>query len=264
MSKKRVKAIVLRTAGTNNDSETVIAFKKAGADVDLMHINRLFSKEADILNYTLLVIPGGFSYGDDISAGKVFANKLKYRLGKEMEKFISTGRIIIGICNGFQVLVKAGYLSANADSPITLINNDSGKFECRWVYLKTGSRKSEVGSFWTKNLPDIIQLPVAHAEGKFVVSDDAVLKKLEQNGQVVFKYTDESGQEAGYPYNPNGSVGNIAAICNTQGNVLGIMPHPERFITKYQHPAWQRERLQEEGIGLTIFKNAVEYVKNSI
>ncbi len=259
---KKIKTIVLRAAGTNNDIETAFAFKQAGAEVDIVHINKLLRKEVDLLNYHILAVPGGFSYGDDISAGKIFANQLKYKLYQKILKFIKSKRPVIGICNGFQVLVKAGFLP-EVDTPkqtVSLVWNNSARFECRWVYLKVKNKKN----LWLADLPDIIRLPVAHAEGKFVIYSQKTLNQLERNGQIAFQYCDENGNtNCGYPSNPNGSVKNIAGIINIEGNVLGMMPHPERFISIYQSTDWTRKKITSElGNGFLIFKNAVEYCRN--
>ncbi|OGS22702.1 MAG: phosphoribosylformylglycinamidine synthase I [Elusimicrobia bacterium RIFOXYA2_FULL_39_19] len=264
------KVIVLRTAGTNCDKETGYAFKTAGAQtVDLVHINRLFKKEVKLSDYNIMAIPGGFSFGDDISAGKVFANKLIYQLSGELKKFVDSGKLIIGICNGFQVLVKTGLLDIDNEQSQTLSFNDSAKFECRWVNLKISNFKSQISNqqttnIWTKNLPEIIQLPVAHAEGKFITRDESITDELEENGRIMFQYCDEEGDLADYPYNPNGAQENIAGICDKTGRVLGMMPHPERYIMKYQHAAWTAKELDETGSGFHIFKNAVDYIKNNL
>ncbi|MBI5573748.1 MAG: phosphoribosylformylglycinamidine synthase I [Elusimicrobia bacterium] len=261
---KKVKVLVLKTAGTNNDVETALGFNLAGASSDIVHINRFLRKEKKFSEYKILAIPGGFSYGDDISAGKIFANKLKYRMKNEITKFAKAGKLIIGICNGFQVLVKSGFLPFIDNNQITTLTyNDSGKFECRWVYLKTiKNEKLKMKNFWLKNLPEIIQLPVAHGEGKFVCDKD-ILKKLKERSLIILKYVDENGQEKGYPYNPNGSLDNIAGIMNPEGNVFGLMPHPERFTIKYHYPFWTRNR-NIEPYGLQILKNAVDYAKENL
>lgn len=246
---KKVKVVVLRTAGTNCDKETVFAFQFVGAEVDLVHINELIWGRKDLETYKILAIPGGFSYGDDIAAGKVLANELKYKLRDKVEKFTRDGKLVIGICNGFQVLVKTGLLP---DSTLTF--NDSGKFEDRWVYLKNVNRGN---CPFTRGI-DTIYLPVAHAEGKFVTSKKT-LKKMKEEDEIVFKYVDSNGKEKGYPWNPNGSIENIAGICNKAGNIFGMMPHPERFLTRFQHPRWTRLKLSETGDGVKIFRNAVQY-----
>jgi len=261
----RPKVIVLRAAGTNCDIETAFAFKTAGALPELVHINELFRKEKKLSDYDIMAIPGGFSYGDDIAAGKILANEIKYLLKKDILAFADAGKPIIGICNGFQVLVKTGLLPGTDKGlcqDVTLTFNDSGKFEDRWVYLKRPAMNGP-GSLWTRNLPRVIYLPVAHGEGKFVVSDKTILNKLENNGQISFQYCDKSGNMSGYPSNPNGSIRNIAGITNERGNILGMMPHPERFISKYGHPRWARGEYNNiEGMGLSIFKNAVAYAAN--
>lgn len=261
---KECRTIVLRTAGTNCDAETVYALEKVGADVELVHINELLHKKKNLKEYVFLVIPGGFSYGDDIASGRVFANQLVYRLGEDIGSFVQAGKLILGICNGFQVLVKCGLLPGNNSrrftQEVSLSYNDSDRFEDRWVYLK----HSPSNCVFTPELPDVIFLPVAHAEGKFIYGDESVGKKLKRNNQIVFRYVDEHGSSAGYPVNPNGSMDSIAALCNPQGTVMGMMPHPERYITRFQHPRWTREKLKEEGIGLQIFRNAVNYIKQNL
>lgn len=261
----KIKVLVLRTAGTNCDYETVYGFQMAGAYVDLVHINQLIRGEKNLSDYQILALPGGFSYGDDIAGGKILANELKYRLREPIERFVADGKLMIGICNGFQVMVKAGLLPGfNGISPVqetTLYNNDSGKFECRWVYLKhTDSGKC----VFTRNIKEIIYLPVAHGEGKFTTISEETLNKLETGDQVVFKYVDPEGSYAGYPWNPNGSDRHIAGICDSTGRIFGLMPHPERHLTRYNHPRWTRENLLEEGDGLAIFRNAVEYAAGEL
>jgi phosphoribosylformylglycinamidine synthase len=262
---KKAKVLVLRTAGTNCDYETVHAFKMLGADVDLIHINRFISGERELTPYHILTLPGGFSYGDDIAAGKILANELKYRLREPIEKFVADGKLIIGICNGFQVMVKAGLLPGfNGISDVqktTLYTNDSGKFECRWVYLKSVSHEKCV---FTRNIKDIIYLPIAHGEGKFTTTGEKTLDALESGDQVVFKYVNPKGEYAGYPWNPNGSDRHIAGICDATGRIFGMMPHPERYLSKYNHPRWTREKLPDEGDGMAIFRNAVKYVQQEL
>lgn len=258
---RNVKVCVLRTAGTNCDKETAFSFQKAGASVELVHINKLASQGKDLHSYQILAFPGGFSYGDDIASGKIFANELKYKLVDELKKFIADGKLIIGICNGFQILVKSGLLPGEAGLKQTtsLIINDSGKFEDRWVYLKASGK-----CVWTKNLAEVIYLPVAHGEGKFV-ADKSVLKSLENSGQVVFKYCDEKGNvDCGYPNNPNGSLESIAGICDQTGRIFGLMPHPERHVSFLQHPRWTGAKTTATGGGLKIFENAVQYAKKHL
>ncbi len=254
------KVCVLRTAGTNCDKEAAFAFSEAGAIAELVHINRLFEGENKLSDYQILVVPGGFSYGDDIAAGKILANELRFKLVDDIKQFIRDGKLIIGICNGFQVLVKSGLLPGNEEltQETSLIINDSGKFEDRWAYLRSSQSKC----VWIKNLPEVIYLPVAHGEGKFVTKDKSVLERIKKNGQVVFQYCDEEGGLAGYPLNPNGSIDNIAGICDETGRILGLMPHPERHIGVSQHPRWPKGK--KTGDGFLIIANGVEYAKNNL
>lgn len=255
----KVKTLVLRTAGSNCDYETVHAFQYVGSHVDLIHINRIVSGEIHLQDYQILAIPGGFTYGDDISAGKILANELKYKLQDQLLQFYQDEKLIMGICNGFQVLVKAGLLPivelSSIDQKATLTHNDSGKFEDCWTYVKPISKKC----IFTKGIEQLIYLPVAHTEGKFIPKNDDELNRLKQSDQIVFQYVNNKGEVAGYPWNPNGSVANIAAICDPTGRILGLMPHPERHFHPTHHPQWTRIGLKKEGDGVQIFRNAVNY-----
>ena len=256
---KRVSALVLRAAGVNCNKETVEALNIAGAyRVDEIHINFLRKNKKIIRKYNILVIPGGFTYGDNVSAGKILANEIKFLLIEELKRFIKKGNILLGICNGFQVLVKSGLLSMdekNNKQTFSLIDNDSKRFECRWVYLKVNKDK-----IFFKNLPDIICLPVAHNEGKFVTNEISE----EFKNRIALKYSLQNGEIANgrYPFNPNGSLLDIAGITNKEGNVLGLMPHPERFIFDVQHPNYYNLKLKNRifPYGLEIFKNIVKYI----
>ncbi len=252
------KGLVIRAAGSNCDLETKFAFEFVGARVDLVHINRLVNHEVRLRDYQILAIPGGFTYGDDISAGKILANELRHKLADELYDFHQQGKLIIGICNGFQVLVKAGLLPVvgfTVDQLVTLTNNDSGKFEDRWTYL----RINESPCVFTKNTKVQVTFPVAHAEGKLVPRDAAALETLRKNRQIVFQYVAPDGSKARYPHNPSGTVEDIAGICDPTGRVLGLMPHPERHFDPTNHPRWTREGLKTEGDGIAIFRNAVKY-----
>lgn len=251
-----ISVIVLRAAGTNCDAETAYAFRKAGAETDLVHINRLADGDASLDDYQILAIPGGFTYGDDISAGKILASELLHRVGDQLRRFVDSDRLVIGICNGFQVLVKMGLLPGwePRQEHVTLTNNDSNRFEDRWINLSIASTKS---AFLREN--DVIYLPIAHGEGKFVVDSQATLDRLEQGNQVVLKYCSREGAEGCYPINPNGSMGSVAGICDTTGRVFGLMPHPERYVERHHHPRWTREDTPEEGDGLRFFRNSVNY-----
>lgn len=266
MVNQKPRTIIIRTAGTNCDYETQAAFELAGSTAERVHINRIIDGTVRLEDYQILAVPGGFSYGDDIASGKILANELRNRLGDALQAFATAGKPIIGICNGFQVLVKMGLLPDPAAfrQTATLTFNDSDKFESRWVYLKRhgAGEKSEAKQspcLWTRNMPEVIALPVAHGEGKFVTADKKALDTLEKNNQVVFRYCDERGKNTAYPLNPNGAVNAIAGITNSVGNVFGLMPHPERYIYRWQHPGRCASE-GEYGWGLNIFKNAVTII----
>jgi len=246
----KVKALVLKAAGTNCDGETAHALKISGAQVDTLHLNEILKDQSLLYNYSILVVPGGFSYGDDIAAGKILANELKFKLGVSLRKFVAEKRLVLGICNGFQVLTKAGLLpqESNFEQSATLVQNVSGRFQCEWVALKKEKSKAH----WLDGLPNNFELPIAHGEGYFVTKDKKTLNEIEKKGQVVFRYS---------PKNPNGSLRAIAGICNESGNVLGLMPHPERFVSQFQHPEWSRKEFVGDTPGLLFWKSAVQYAK---
>ncbi|HBL17235.1 MAG: phosphoribosylformylglycinamidine synthase I [Elusimicrobia bacterium GWA2_69_24] len=254
------KVLILRTAGTNCDVETATAFKLAGGDPVLVHVRELIGGKVRLFDYAVIAIPGGFSYGDDISAGRVLANELRGHV-RDLRSFVRSGRPVIGICNGFQVLVKAGLLpqTPSGEQTASLTVNDSNRFESRWVRLRINLQSQ---SLFTRDLPEMIELPVAHGEGKFVVKSPKVLETLKKTRAILMQYVNEEGKFSSYPHNPNGSLFNIAAITNPEGNCLGIMPHPERYLTRYHHPNWTRQTFCKEGIGLEIFRNAVRFVKD--
>jgi phosphoribosylformylglycinamidine synthase subunit PurQ / glutaminase len=251
--------LVLTGFGINCDYETQYAFFKAGSVARRLHVNELIERPKILEDYQILVIPGGFSFGDDIASGKVLANKLRYRLGEFLGSFLDTGGAIIGICNGFQVLVRLGLLPEGRDGlgrqQVSLTYNDSGKFEDRWVCLKV---EKGVDCVFTRGL-ERLELPVRHGEGKFVVDSQETLEQLESAGQVVLRYCAADGGTPEYPDNPNGSVHDIAGICDPTGRVFGLMPHPEAFLHYTHHPRWTRQQLPEEGQGMAIFRNAVAY-----
>jgi phosphoribosylformylglycinamidine synthase I len=253
----KVRTLILRAPGTNCDVETAFAFEQAGAMVSSAHVNELVRKDKRLADYQIVVVPGGFTYGDDISAGKILANELKLKLGEDIQRFVRDGGLILGICNGFQVLVKAGILPQpdDASQQLTLANNDSGRFECRWVYLSVDKKSPCV---FTRGISSLY-LPVAHGEGK-VMAEPKVLRGL----NVVLRYADKEGNiRAAYPDNPNGSAESIAGICDSSGRIFALMPHPERFLRWTQHPRWFREKNREWGDGFGIFKNAVEWVESA-
>lgn len=259
----KVKVLVLYGYGINCDNETGQGFKMARATAEKVHINELISGDRRLKNYQILALPGGFSFGDDISAGKVLANKFKYNLREELNDFIGDGKLIIGICNGFQAMVKLGILPAldknYEKEKVTLTFNDSGRFEDRWVYLKINQKSNCI---WTQNIKNLY-LPVRHGEGKFISKNKKVRETLNKQNQIVMQFVDDEGGLADYPFNPNGSEDSIAGICDKTGRIFGLMPHPEGFLFSQNHPRWTREKIKE-GEGLKIFKNAVEFVKNKL
>ncbi len=251
----KVKTIVLRAPGTNCDLETAFAFQQAGAETELVHIGQVIRGEKRLQDYQIMVIPGGFAYGDDLGAGTVQANEMRLRLAGDIERFVAAGCLILGICNGFQALVKAGMLPGGAcKSRLTLTSNDSGRFECRWVHLATNPKSRCV---FTRGI-ERLYLPVAHGEGK-IVADADILNRLD----VPLYYTDEDGKRgSGYPHNPNGSMNDIAGLCDATGRIFALMPHPERHIRTSQHPGWTRRGADGPGDGLKIFQNAVNWAKS--
>ena len=259
----RPNVLILRAPGTNCDAETAFAFDSAGAKAELLHINRLLEDPGLCSRFQIFCIPGGFSYGDDVAAGRILGNQIRHHLTEQLAEFKAAEKLILGICNGFQVLIKSGVLlepDAEKGPPVTLTWNDSGKFEDRWVRLEVRGEKS----VFLAGI-DAMYLPVAHAEGKFVVRDEEVLGGLESGGQLVLRYRPLGG-DAGpapasvpYPDNPNGSMAETAGICDTTGRVLGLMPHPERHIDPTQHPRWTRGEAGAVGDGIKVFANAVAY-----
>lgn len=263
----KTKALVLYGYGINCDIEMAHGFELAGAEAERVHVNQLIEGERRLGDYQVLAIPGGFSFGDDISAGKVLAIRFRHNIQEPLERFIDDGGLVFGVCNGFQAMVKLGILPGfdgdYTSQSLTLTYNDSGKFEDRWVHLKV----FDSDCVYTKGM-ESLYLPVRHGEGKFVARDDATLEKLYGKRQVVAKYVDTNGNEAPeYPWNPNGSVDSIAAVCDETGRIFGIMPHPEAYLYTTNHPLWTRlesnGNSSGEGQGLLLFKNAVEYVRHS-
>jgi len=252
----KVKVLLLRAPGTNRDSDTAFAFEKAGAEVVTAHVNELIRHERVLFDYHIFVIPGGFSYGDDIASGKLLANEIRIKFGDDVLKFVDDGRLVLGICNGFQALVKSGILprvKKGLPPRVTLTNNDSGKFECRWVYLGVNKKSPCV---FTKGM-ESMYVPVAHGEGKFTGDLDTIVE-----ANIAVYYTDAQGNKgAGYPYNPNGSAQNIAGICDDSGRIFGLMPHPEDHVIRTQHPRWTKGNRGKFGDGMRIFTNAVSWCK---
>jgi len=250
-------ALILRAPGTNCDRDVSIALQCAGAQPQLMHIRELLRRPEALQRFQLLVLPGGFSYGDDAGAGKILAVELQHFLADALREFRNAEKLILGICNGFQVLVKAGLLLPPDDEGplLTLAPNTQGRYEDRWVHLAVGQTPSPFLTGLER-----MYVPVAHGEGRFLTRQDWILRGLEQTGQVALRYVSPAGDAEGFPYNPNGSQGAVAGLCDASGRVLGLMPHPERHIFGTQHPRWTREGLKKEGDGLQLFRNAVEYL----
>ena len=247
--------LILRAAGTNRDGEAAWACQLAGGEPEVVHVGQLMEGSVRLSDYRMLVLPGGFSFGDDLGAGKLWAMLLRHRLGDELRAFIAAGRPVLGICNGFQVLVKSGLLPGlQAQQSVTLTRNSSGKFECRWVHLKADPSSPCV---FTRGLDELVYCPVAHGEGRLVVRDTAHLETLQAQGLAALRYVEPDGSPAGYPANPNGSHADIAGLCNTAGNVLGLMPHPEDHLIPEQHPRAARGAGGQ--LGLTLIKNGVSY-----
>lgn len=257
-----IKAIVLRAAGINCDLETVHALEVAGASADRVHINRIIENPAMLDDYQIMIFPGGFSYGDDVAAGRILANQIVHHLSDVLRKFIDDGKLVLGICNGFQVLVKTGILpdvdgvGKFDNTSVSLVDNDCGQFQDRWVYLEPGTDRCV---FITPGKR--IYLPMAHGEGKVVMKDAETLDKIKANGHVAFRYVDTDGNAGGFPINPNGSTDAIAGLVDSTGRVMGLMPHPERFIQRTQHPRWTRYDESLAADGVSIFKNAVGYLQ---
>ena len=252
------KALVLQAHGSNRDFDVMDALTLAGADPTGIPLNelRIAARNTLFRNFDLLIVPGGFSYADALGAGKLLALDLSSYFADEISAFVKSGKPVIGICNGFQALVKSGILpDRENNNQVTLTFNEQGHFECRWVDLKPVSQKC----IWTKDLSDNITCPIAHGEGNFQTTELFSISSFIANDQIALTYihADRSSANGEYPINPNGSVLDIAGICNPQGNVLGLMPHPENHIHTWQHP--RHTRGEHGGSGLKLFENGVKY-----
>lgn len=281
MKVEDIRVCVLRIEGTNCEQEMYDSFKRLGTQPEIVHLKQLTgevndtSMKRDLFDYQILFFPGGFSAGDYVRAGAIFGARMKSRLGDQLKEFVSDGYLVGGVCNGFQILVEMGFLpNLHSNEPMTtepeavLTTNDSDRFECRPTFLKHVNKGT---CAFTKDLVanEVIFSPSAHAEGKFVQPVDKekeLIRELSENDQIVFNYVAPHGLDAGYPWNPNGSPANIAGVCSRDGNVFGMMPHPERAFYMYQHPEWSRlKKLKgidpySEGDGAKIFRSAVNYV----
>ena len=265
---------VLRAPGTNCDVETAFAFETCGGQPERIHLFRVLEQPALLDGFQIVCVPGGFSYGDDIGAGVIFSRQLRGRLGEAMGRFLQADKLVLGICNGFQVLLKAGILPGGDDAwpqsaeqipDATLTWNDNGKYTALWIRMRVESAQC----VFLRGI-DEIEMPIAHGEGRVVVRDPAVVDRWRQRGQIALCYrprNEVAGKQANgdanamlpFPDNPNGSVANIAGLCDPTGRVFGLMPHPERFQHATQHPQWTRRQLTGAGDGLKIFRNAVDY-----
>lgn len=269
--------LILHATGTNRDREAAWAVERAGGQPVILHVNTLRERPARLHEFSMLILPGGFSYGDALGAGRLLAADMRWLFEDQLARFIEMGRPVLGICNGFQALVKSGWLPGPpADAPsgsaqrqveATLTRNASNRFECRWVYLRPAVDSPCV---FTRGMVGReggrIACPVAHGEGRFVPGE-GVLGRLRMKGQIAITYAPKPARaqrshaaaSTPYPANPNGSVGDIAGICNERGNVLGLMPHPEDHVVPWQHPRWTRGEAQ--GLGLELFVEGVAYAR---
>jgi phosphoribosylformylglycinamidine synthase subunit PurQ / glutaminase len=271
--KHAVRAITISGNGTNCEIETAFAFRTAGAEVsDIVHISRIIAGQVKLSDYHVLALAGGFLDGDDLGAAKAMANRVKFahiagtdrRLLDVILQFVEDKKLIIGICNGFQLMVKIGLLpaigGAYGTQAVTITNNDSGRFEDRWVRLFV---EKDSPSIFTRGI-DRLTFPVRHGEGK-LVAPPAVLSAMESERLVVLRYADGNyAPTMAYPENPNGSLASIAGICDPTGRLMALMPHPEGYLFRTQHPTWTRGEVGAEGLGLLMFRNAVAYVRETL
>jgi len=270
-----IKAIVLTGYGTNCEVEMAQACRLGGFDqVDIVHMSELIHGEYRLDSYHMLNLPGGFLDGDDLGAGQAGAHRMRYavvknsgeRLQDQLLRFINDGKLIIGVCNGFQLMVKMGLLpgfnGCYDERLVSLTHNDSSRFEDRWVSLTVDEQSPCVFTKGLKNL----YYPVRHGEGKFVSRDDEILRRLQNDHLVVLRYADPATGEPtmDYPENPNGSPDAIAGICDPSGRLFGLMPHPEAFLHRTNHPRWTREELPEEGMGVALFRNAAAFIRENL
>lgn len=262
------RVLVITGFGLNCERETAVAFESCGAAVTQLHFNCLLEQQDALMEHDLLAFIGGFSFGDHLGAGVAFANRLKARLGEQIGAFVADERLVLGICNGMQVITRLGLIPAtdgqSAEPQAAMARNDQNCFRDDWVTLKANPASPCV---FTRGL-DHLPLPIRHGEGKFTVATDAVLASLRAQNQICLQYSDpESGEPTDeFPYNPNGSVDAIAGVCDPTGRILGMMPHPEAYLSPYNHPHWTRQKingvLPERGLGSAFFQNAVDYLNS--
>ena len=253
----KARALVLNGYGINCPYETAYSMQAAGGEAEIRHVSELLENKGLLEEYNLLILPGGFSFGDNISSAKVLANRLRFNMGTELLRFVNEGKLVLGICNGFQALVKMGLLpEPDFVQRSTLTYNESGKFEDMWVRLKMNPNSPCV---FTKGM-DILELPVRHGEGRFIPATREILEHIKDDNLMACQYVGPENQIAGYPYNPNGSVLNIAGICDSTGRIFGLMPHPEAYNHKTNHPRWTRGE-SSTGAGLQVFRNAVRCIE---
>ena len=272
-----VRVAVLFGFGINCDRETAAVFDMVGGISERLHVNNLVQGNRSLEEFDILAVPGGFSFGDHLGSGRLLGNRLRFALREQLQKFVSSGKPIIGICNGFQALVKTGLLPGPENASLepdliqraSLTLNNTGRYEDRWVTLEFDSQSPCI---WTKGIQRI-ECPVRHGEGRFVMPTNSELDRLSTNHQLTVRYVDPSTESGAglsddllpFPLSPNGSMRNIAGICDPTGLVFGLMPHPEAFYTMWLHPEHTSMKLNEdewEGAGLQIFRNAVEYVRS--
>jgi phosphoribosylformylglycinamidine synthase len=266
MQRQDIKVCVLRVGGTNCDAETQRAFLELGVQAEVLHVNELV-KRRSLLDYSVLIFPGGFSFGDYVRSGVIFARHIDAKIGKEMKQFIEEGRPILGICNGFQILVEYGLLpgfnGVSAYPEATLTTNEPAGFKCQWVYLKNENKGK---CLFTSKIPlgKVVRFPIAHGEGRLLLpveKEQQLLQKLIDEDMVVFRYCTKDGTvaEGKYPTNPNGSIYDIAGICNREGNIFGLMPHPERAMYWWQQPDYTRQpQMSQYGDGKLIFQSIID------
>jgi phosphoribosylformylglycinamidine synthase len=271
----QVKSLILTGFGINCEVEMGAAYKNAGADINIIHFNDLLNGKYKLKDYDILNFPGGFSFGDDIASGKVMANKIKFKktaggktLVEEIKHFVNQGKYVLGICNGFQILTQLGLLpdtEQQLEPEAALLHNDSQKYEDRWVYCKVNPDNT---SPWLQGV-EIIPLPVRHGEGKWIFKNEEIKQKILKNNQIALQYSNKKGDLATeYPQNPNGSILSIAGVTDKTGRIFGLMPHPEAFLSFYNHPAWtslQRKEkiLPREKTGQKFFDNIVSHIRKT-